>query len=202
MNEGSKTVDAAFIDIRLESSSGIELASEISELYPKIRIIFVTNFGNEYYEDIFLAVKPFAILKKPIKQDYLKKHLTKLENDISLDTKVLQFKFNGVTYEIPLNEILYVVSDKRKIHIHTSDRIYDTYEKLDDLQKRLGDTFVKCQKSYAVNLLYVREADGLSFMLANRTKINISKPYRQTAREAYFKHHIESTLTLSEAESV
>lgn len=188
-----KTTNAAFIDIRLESSSGIELASQISKLYSNIRIVFVTNFGNEYYEDIFLSVKPFAILKKPIKQDYLESHLKKLEDDLSLDAKLLQFRFNGITLEIPLKDILYVVSDKRKIHIHSADTVYDTYEKLDDLQKRLSESFVRCQKSYAINLDYVHRMDDNSFELNNNTKINISKPYRKSAKEAYFKYHFTTS---------
>lgn len=191
-------VDSAFIDIRLESSSGIELATEISKLYPNIRIVFVTGFGNEYYEDIFLSVKPFAILKKPIKQDYLESHLKKLEDDLSLEAKLLQFRFNGISFEIPLRGILYVVSDKRKIHIHSADAVYDTYEKLDDLQKRLGKSFVRCQKSYAINLDYVYKMDENFFELNNHTKINISKPYRKSAKEAYFKHHF----TVSETNQI
>lgn len=195
LRRNSRSTDAAFIDIRLESSNGIELAAEISELYPSIRIVFVTNFGNEYYEDVFLSVKPFAILKKPIKQDYLEAHLKHLENDISSAARMLSIRFNSITYDIPLASIIYAVSDKRKIHIHTSNAVYDTYEKLDELQKRLGSSFVRCQKSYAINLHHVCEMDISSFRLTNGASVNISKPYRKAAKEAYFKHHIQAPET-------
>lgn len=55
-------IDAAFIDIRLSDSNGIDFAQQLSRNYPDIKLIFITGFGKEYFEEIFLKVRPFAIL--------------------------------------------------------------------------------------------------------------------------------------------
>ena len=49
----------------------------------------------------------------------------------------------------------------------------------------LNTDFLRCHKSYVVNLRYVRTWEMDSFTLADGSVVNISRPYWQTARSVY-----------------
>ena len=181
--------DAVFIDICLGDKNGLELASCVSRLYPKTKLIIISAYGNEYYEEAFLLVKPFAIMKKPVNTQLLTAHLERIEHSAKLEKKIFAYKKRGVTYEVAVSDIVYLESSKRKVIIHTVDASHEAYEKLDEAAARLTDSFVRCQKSYIVNLAHVNELNGDSFILAGGTKINISVPYRASAKRQYFKQN-------------
>ncbi len=183
---GNET-DAAFIDIRINESNGIDIAKEIFKIHPNIKLIFVTGFGKEYFEEIFIKVKPFALLQKPVKTEYLKKHVNDLQNFRNLCSKNLCIKQNKANISLPFDDIFYLESEKRKVHIHTVNGIYDVYEKLDELTERLDNGFVRCQKSYCVNLSYVTELQQTYVVLNNDMKINVSSSNRTEVKKRFFE---------------
>lgn len=183
----SANTDAAFIDIRLTDSNGIDLASKITKTYPDIKLIFITGFGKEYFEEIFLKVRPFAILQKPIKNEYLQKHINEIKISQSTKKQVLKIKINRVEVELTFDKIIYIESDKRKAHIHTESETYTVYEKLDNIQKRLNEDFVRCQKSFIVNLRHVSALDANNFIMTDSKKISISPSKRADVKKKYIE---------------
>lgn len=61
--------DYAVIDLRLEDGSGIELVKRLRELYPKVRVVILTGYGN--IATAVAAVKAGAVdyLAKPADAD-------------------------------------------------------------------------------------------------------------------------------------
>ena len=68
--------DYAVIDLRLEDGSGIELVKRLRELYPKVRVVILTGYGN--IATAVAAVKAGAVdyLAKPADPDDIVKALT------------------------------------------------------------------------------------------------------------------------------
>lgn len=183
------SIDAAFIDIRLSDSNGIDLAQQLSNNYPDIKLIFITGFGKEYFEEIFLKVRPFAILQKPIKSDYLLKHINEIKASQNIKQQKLIIKINRSNLSLDFDKVVYIESDKRKAHIHTKDDVFTVYEKLDDIQNRLNETFVRCQKSFIVNLCNVSKLESNCFVMADNKKISISPSKRVDTKKKYIEFH-------------
>ncbi len=76
-------VDVAFLDVEMRGMTGIALAKELKEIYPKINIIFVTGF-SEYALD---AVKMHAsgYLEKPVTREEIINELNNLRNPINVN---------------------------------------------------------------------------------------------------------------------
>ena len=56
LSAGTEDIAAVFMDIELDNSeNGIVVAEQISNLYPDIRIIFLTAYSLKYCEEIFLT---------------------------------------------------------------------------------------------------------------------------------------------------
>lgn len=60
-------INAIYIDIKIDSLNGIEIARKIQQENPKIKIIYMTAY-SQYSEAIF-KTKPTYLLLKPIKTD-------------------------------------------------------------------------------------------------------------------------------------
>ncbi len=179
--------DAAFIDIRLSDSSGIDFAQQLSKNYPNIKLIFITGFGKEYFEEIFLKVRPFAILQKPIKNDYLLKHINEIKALQDLKQQKLTIRINRSELSLAFDKIIYIESDKRKAHIYTKDDVFTVYEKLDDIQRRLDESFIRCQKSFIVNLCHVSSLESNNFVMTDNKKISISPSKRTDVKTKYME---------------
>jgi signal transduction histidine kinase/ligand-binding sensor domain-containing protein/DNA-binding response OmpR family regulator len=66
--------DIVLTDMQMPEMDGVQVATLIKQLYPKIPIILLTSLGNETFksnEEIFASV-----LTKPVKQSLLFKHIT------------------------------------------------------------------------------------------------------------------------------
>lgn len=61
----------------------------------------------------------------------------------------------------------------------------------------LNTSFLRCHKSYMVNLEYVEKWEMERFTLADGGEVNISRPYRQMARSVYACHVAQTEDTLA-----
>ena len=84
--------DAIFFDIRLKDGNGIEGAKEIILKYPHLKLVYITGYGEEYFQSIFenpVDVTPVAFLAKPIQKKYLVNALEKI-NQPTRETRFLR----------------------------------------------------------------------------------------------------------------
>lgn len=194
--EEGENYDIVFMDIdwKNDSENGINFASRINEINPDIQIVFVTAFNDVYSENIFFEkLNLCGYLKKPIKPQYLKILLEKARMTIKKrESNILSIKNNGQIENIKADCILYLESRGHKVTITKNDGISFTYEKLDDIQKRLGSNFLRIHKSYLVNMAYISQFEGKNVVLNKEKKLPISKSSSREAKTAYLKYLRES----------
>ena len=58
----SKPCDVAFLDVRMGSMTGVELAKKLKEFMPKLNIIFVTGYDEYANEAMKMGHTPDAVL--------------------------------------------------------------------------------------------------------------------------------------------
>ena len=69
--------DAVFVDIEMPGKSGLDVAEELTDKYPEIRVVFVTAH-NKYAIEAFDA-SAMDYLLKPVRKERLEKTLARLE---------------------------------------------------------------------------------------------------------------------------
>lgn len=178
--------DLLLMDVVFDNDNGINAAAQYQSLHPNTRVIFVTAYGEKFAQDIFTNVTPSGYLFKPIDISRLFSLLMDVRSKVCTQTlRVLPIKESRI--DINQNEILYIESDKRKIRIYTTRNTIECYEKLDDVEKRLSEFFIRCHKSYVVNLTKISSLDGRMFVLYNGIRIPISQVHYNDSRSAYFR---------------
>mgnify|MGYP005978613179 FL=1 len=171
-----------FLDIDMDERSGMDIARRVRELHLDTVIIFVTNypeFSMEGYE-----VRAFRYLLKQELEQKLPNYFRDALAELPRDDKVLHFSANAESFNIPYKDILYLESNQRVIYLYTvkpmqaPDRFYG---KLEDLAAELeGDGFLRIQKSYLVNMAYIKKFNYDRVVLFDGKELSVSqKRYSQ-----------------------
>lgn len=161
-------INAIYIDIKIDSLNGIEIAQKIQQENPKIKIIYMTAY-SQYSEAIF-KTKPTYLLLKPIKKEQIKKSLERALQEEKQSKNIKTFNIKGKIFNIEVEKIKYIESNKRVVIIYEEDLKRRIYGKLDEIEEMLSSNFVRCHQSYIVNLEYVRELNTHEFVLHTRRK--------------------------------
>lgn len=178
------SLDIVLIDIVLQEQNGIELAQEIQKRSRRTKIIFITGY-IEFAPDIF-RVEPIYLLKKPISIEKLKeaidRAIEKLQEEEQQEV-VLQNK--GTVLRININYVSYVENQRRKQLIYKNDNTISVYMKMDELEAKLGKTFVRCHHSYLVNMEYIKNFTSQTIELIDGTIIPVSRPKSKQAKKQF-----------------
>jgi DNA-binding response OmpR family regulator len=79
---GKKTYDLLILDIKMPDMNGFELYEEIRKIDNKVRVCFLTAFGEGYTEEFgrrFTSSSPnVSFIRKPIRLDDLEKRVNEM----------------------------------------------------------------------------------------------------------------------------
>lgn len=150
--------DIVFCDIKLGDIDGITLAKKITEIDPKIKIVFVTAYENFAVEGFELNAVDYVL--KPFSEERLAKTVNRILQPEQAQTQIsavqksekLIMKKNDIWKMIDTAEICYFQAEGHKITAVTSDEAYSLNYTLCDLEQTLpAGKFLRIHKSVIVN---------------------------------------------------
>jgi|GEM_PF-5043596 len=181
--------DALIADIQLEEESGIDGAEALSRQFPGLKVIFLTA-NPALAQDVFASLPQVAavLFKDMGWEERLKRYLGKLYAELDSRNARLRLDITATPLDLPLRGIRYIAHDRNDTMIHrVSGESVRLRVKLEDLLPRLDGRFLRCGKSFIVNLGYVDGVDGPQwnyFRLGFET-VPISRAYKAAAQEAF-----------------
>ena len=143
-------VNVAILDIDLKDNiSGLEIADIIRKHNKNTYIIFIT--GHLEFGLVAYKYKTFDYIPKPITIERFEETILRLYDDMFGDNNKY-IKLDNDKTIIPENNIRFIRKDGMKLVFHTDTRDYVTYNSFNKIQNILPEQFVRCHKSYIVNL--------------------------------------------------
>ncbi len=181
-----KQFDIFLLDIYLSGQNGVEAARCIRAADENAIIIFLST-SEDFYREAF-DLYAFHYLVKPVNAADLTEVLQKAADKIDIPEETLQITFRGHSIVLRYADIMYISSSNHTLYFYMQDgQKYTSYSRLDELDARLpSELFVRCHKSFLVNLLYVDRLTREGFYI-NETLIPISRSYAETAKKSYHK---------------
>lgn len=174
--------DIVIMDIDLPDGNGIKFSKQINVFSPHTIIIYMTSY-EDYVSDVYDTEHIYFILKKNY-QKYLPHALSLANEALNKQRRAsLKIFWNKEEYNILQKDIFYMERKLRTTFIVTPTHIYPTSEKLEDLLKRLGETFAISHRSFIVNLKMVQEITKDSALLVDGTSIPISRRYYSAVKD-------------------
>lgn len=185
--KGCVSLDVLLIDIVLQEGSGIELAKKLQRLSRRVKIIFITGH-IEYATDIF-QVEPVYLLKKPVSALKLVEAIDRAIEKIRLEEhQVITLHSKGMISRINVKYVSFIETCERKLLIHQNEDISKIYMKLDELEEKLGEGFLRCHHSYLVNMDYIKNFSSQEIELTDGTRIPVSRPKRKAAKKRFLSY--------------
>lgn len=167
-------VDLILMDIFIEGQyDGIELA-EMIQSKKDIAILFITSQHDNLSFKRAARSSPVGFLLKPFTDIQLQRSIelamsqiepSDIEESVSekisnIQNKCLFLKKKNKITKVLFDDVFYIKSDGRYCRVHTEQEMYLIRKSLKDLQSRLPkNNFVKCHRSYLINLAKVKSVD-------------------------------------------
>ena len=171
------SIDVFMLDSNL---NGIDLAKIIRKKNKNCYIIFITCHV-EYSEQAYKC-KTFDFLHKPLSKFDLEETILRLFDDITGYTSHKKYiNINGKKIFIDTNEITYIRRDGMKIILHTPSENIELYSSFNKLQDKLPDNFVRCHKSFIVNINNITklELSSNAIYFKDNVKCHIGPKYKK-----------------------
>ena len=172
-------MDLLFLDVEMENMDGMEAARQIREFDENIMIVFLTGYAEHVFDGYSVGALDYML--KPVTVQRLMELLhrvrVKLEQE---ESQTFSFKNADGTWRFPLQEILYFYSDRRKAVLVTRDKEYTFYAKLDEIEKKLDEQFVRIHQRFLVNPARVDYLGGDVVTVGGR-ELPCSRNHREQA---------------------
>ena len=179
-------IDIAFIDIELRKNgkSGITLAKTLRKDDSDIQIVFTTKH-KQYSLDGY-EVYPLHYLIKPLNKNKLLVILDKTYYSTNSHKKDLIIIPNGneIT-RLQTNKIHFIKMKSHLAELHLEDEVILLRKTSSELLSLLPSHFVRCHRSYMVNLLKVDCVYSTSVLLTNGKEVPVSRNEGKGVREAF-----------------
>lgn len=168
------------------SKSGLQVAKYIREESDdwKSIIIFVST-ASEYKLNILtkrLYILDYILISE-IKNELNQLIKISLKNYDSRP-KELTYKYKSISYSIPFKDIIYIEKeqDNKRCIIHTLKEDYLIQINLSNIISKLDDRFIKCSKSYIINIEQVLQYNTKDNIITFKDKNEIYEISRNMKR--------------------
>lgn len=183
-----KKYDIIFLDISMPKMDGFELAEKIRKIDRDITIIFCTSFNSILNAQKAYDVEAKDFLKKPVTYKKIATILDKVYSRklINAEEKFI-LKIQEGIFSIQLSDIIYLETKDKAVVLHTVQRDFVTYQRMQEFENKLGDDlFFRCHTSFLVNLDYIETMRDTDLVLFDKNKTTI--PFSKYNRKELLKH--------------
>jgi DNA-binding LytR/AlgR family response regulator len=189
-----ETPDLILLDINLNGKrDGIDVAEEINRRF-QVPFIFTTSYSDAATLERARNTNPVNYLVKPFKQEQLysaiemglfkaakiDKPAVSEEEEKPLIIKGVLFIKDKFTYnKLVIDDIRWIKSDGNYLEIYTSAAKPALIRaSMGSFMERLGDNFLRCHKSYIINLQHLTKFETHTVTIGSEV-IPISKNYSE-----------------------
>lgn len=134
------------------------------------------------------SVRPFRFLVKPVEEKQIAGCLEAAYEEISSADSYFRYSYQRLNCKIPMRDILYFESKRRKVYIVTEKETFEFYGKLNEIEESLRASkgiFLRIHQSFLINYKHIK---GLAYDFAvmdNEERLSISEDRRKLISEQY-----------------
>ena len=171
-----------FLDINMPKLSGLDFYKSLKNPPDVIFTTAYSQYALEGFEvsAIDYLLKPFSF------ERFLKavnKVIAKKDNLNSTQEEHLIIKANKVIHKIVVQDILFIEAFGDYVKVHLNEKVIVTNSTFTNILKQLPQQFVRCHKSYAINLKKMNSLAGNVISIENKS-VPVGQKFKPNLLEA------------------
>lgn len=177
--------DVVFLDIYMDGINGVRTAEKLRKIDPAFLLVFITTSRDHALDSFPLRAIDYVI--KPIKREDIERAFSGCRDVFLKNGRFIKVMSNRMNLFVPLIKIQHIETYGRETLFHTVDcEIRSTASMLlEDLEKILGSAFLRCHRSYIVNLNYVEALGQDNFQMLDGSLVPLRQRGRAELRDTY-----------------
>lgn len=172
--EDDRDYDLLIFDIEMGQISGMELAAAIRRKDDEIPILFVTGYDKYVLQGFEVAALHYLL--KPVNPEKLFEVLDRLRIKRKQEEKLF-FQTEKGPVSLPVSGIWYIEARAHQCVLYTEEEEYILRASISEMAKQFGGRreFVRCHRSYLVNLQHVSAIVKPELFLDDRRRLPVSR---------------------------
>lgn len=192
LNFHCEKLPCCFINLSETEQIGLDVGLKIRKMNQDSIIFFTSNSCHHAAEAYRMQADGYLL--KPIVTEELEASLDKCFKNINFIYKKIRIRSDYMTMNIPLKDILFIEVFNKTCVIHTKQKAVTSSVPLSELEEKLNkEGFLRCHKSFLVNMHYIEKHSNSGFFLSNKQFIPISKRESLKHRETHLNWLWKST---------
>lgn len=186
----TQSPDLLLLDLMLGPDDGFSIADMVRRKAIETEIAFITNYPEKIAHAF--AYRPIGFISKPINEENLIPVIDRFLFFYQQTHTFFDIMTKSNALRLPIQEILYFESLGHHILLHTTTSpeplVY--VDKLDHVASQLSAMpFVRCHKSYLVNLRAIHSIDrsDMQLTLKNGQTLSLSRRYYSDTLKAFMQ---------------
>ena len=159
----------------MKGMDGMETARKLRASKFRGFLLFITVLKEMVFQSF--EVQAYDYLVKPVDEKQFGKTMERLfasMQNASEDSLLVQKGYEGRI--IPKDEIAFCEVIDRKIYLSlASGEVVDYYERIENLETKLGSHFFRCHRSYLINLKHLKGYKNGTAYLDNGKEVPVSR---------------------------
>ena len=182
-----KDWDILLLDIEMGAMDGVSLAKKIRQENDSVQIVFITGFADYIAEGY--EVSALHYLMKPVKQEKLFAALDRAVVAMEKTERVILLPVGGEVLRLPVGQVQYVEAFSHTVAIITVTDTIQVKMPISEIEKLLGNGFVRCHRSYLVGLKNIARLSKTEVILDNGKTLPLSRSAAASVHKAFIAYY-------------
>jgi len=182
-----KSWDILLLDIEMGAMDGVSLAKKIRQDNETVQIVFITGFA-EYISEGY-EVSALHYLMKPVKQEKLFAVMDRAVLAMHKAERTILLPVNGEMLRLPISTVQYVEAFAHTVSIITVTETIQVKMSISEIEKMLGEGFVRCHRSYLVGLKHISRLSKTEVILDNGKILPLSRNAAPLVHKAFISYY-------------
>lgn len=184
------TIDISCVDV--VADSGVGVAERLRSNNKNTYIILLADATVSPVVYIKPTIMAGSLMLRPLTADTVKKVFTEAvkdyihrfrESDDAVDNFIIESR-EGKQF-VPYDRIIFFESRNKKIYVNTENEEYCFYDTLDNIERNIGENFVRCHRSFIVSKARIKkiQLSQNTVLLDTGYQLPLSRSYKSVVKE-------------------
>ncbi len=183
-----KDWDILLLDIEMGAMDGVTMAKRVRQDNEMVQIVFLTGFAD--YMAQGYEVSALHYLMKPVGRDKLFAVLDRAAAALQKAERAILLPVGGELFRLPAGQIQYVEVFSHTLAIVTDTNTIQAKMPISELEKLLGEGFVRCHRSCLVGLRHIARLSRTEVILDSGKVLPLSRSAAPMVHKAFVSYYV------------